>query len=62
MMREDEHREFKKTTGELNEAMLSVSAMLNKHKRGKVYFGLKNDGTPNPFTVTDASSMDQSRG
>ena len=47
MMREDEHREFKKTTGELNEAMVSVSAMLNKHKEGKVYFGLKNDGTPN---------------
>ena len=46
MIREDEHQEFKKTTGELNEAMISVSAMLNKHKQGKVYFGLRNDGTP----------------
>ncbi len=61
MMREDEHREFKKTTGELNEAMVSVSAMLNKHKEGKVYFGLKNDGTPNPFTITDSTLRDVSR-
>ena len=61
MMREDEYREFKKTTGELNEAMVSVSAMLNKHKHGKVYFGLRNDGTPNPFTITDSTLRDVSR-
>ena len=36
MIREDERTEFKKTTGELNEAMVSVSAMLNKHKQGKL--------------------------
>lgn len=39
MQREDEWNEFKKTTGELNEAMISISAMLNKHQSGKVYFG-----------------------
>lgn len=61
MMREDEHREFKKTTGELNEAMVSVSAILNKHKQGKVYFGLKNDGTPYPFSITDSTLRDISR-
>lgn len=61
MIREDERTEFKKTTGELNEAMVSVSAMLNKHKQGKVYFGLKNDGTPNPFTITDSTLRDVSR-
>ncbi|MBQ6335262.1 MAG: putative DNA binding domain-containing protein [Erysipelotrichaceae bacterium] len=61
MMREDEQTEFKKTTRELNEAMVSVSAMLNKHKQGKVYFGLKNDGTPNPFTITDSTLRDVSR-
>ena len=60
-MREDEHREFKKTTGELNEAMISVSAMLNKHRQGKVYFGLRNDGTPHPFTITDSTLRDVSR-
>ncbi|MCR5135742.1 MAG: putative DNA binding domain-containing protein [Oscillospiraceae bacterium] len=61
MMREDEYREFKKTTGELNESMVSVSAMLNKHRHGKVYFGLKNDGTPHPFTITDSTLRDVSR-
>ena len=39
MQREDEWNEFKKTTGELNEAMVSIAAMLNKHQKGKVYFG-----------------------
>lgn len=41
MIREDERTEFKKTTDELNEAMVSVSAMLNKHKQGKVYESIK---------------------
>ncbi|MBO4363310.1 MAG: putative DNA binding domain-containing protein [Clostridia bacterium] len=61
MMREDEYTEFEKTTGELNAAMVSVSAMLNKHKEGKVYFGLKNDGTPSPFTITGSTLRDVSR-
>ena len=61
MRREDEWNEFKKTTGELNEAMISISAMLNKHQSGKVYFGLKNDGTPFPFTINDSTLRDVSR-
>ena len=60
-MREDEFQEFKKTTKELNEAMISISAMLNKHKQGKIYFGLKNDGTPYSFTITDSTLRDVSR-
>lgn len=60
-MREDEFQEFKKTTKELNEAMVSISAMLNKHKQGKIYFGLKNDGTPYSFTITDSTLRDVSR-
>ena len=31
-MREDEYSEFKKTTVELNEAMISISSILKKHK------------------------------
>lgn len=42
-MRENEYIEFKKTTGELNEAIVSIASILNKHRKGKVYFGLKND-------------------
>ena len=60
-MREDEYTEFKKTTGEVNEAMVSISGILNKHRQGKVYFGLKNDGTPVRFTITDSTLRDVSR-
>lgn len=61
MFREDERNEFKKTTGELNEAMISISSILNKHGSGKIYFGLKNDGTPNKFMIVDSTIRDVSR-
>ncbi len=60
-MREDEFNEFKKTTGELNEAMVSISSILNKHRRGRIYFGLKNDGSSHKFTITDSTQRDVSR-
>ena len=43
---ETEVLEFKKSTGELKEAIYSIGAMLNKHRRGELYFGVKPDGTP----------------
>ncbi|WP_237719213.1 helix-turn-helix domain-containing protein [Mycoplasma mycoides] len=43
--REGEQVEFKKSTAELKEAVISLCAMLNKGGRGSVYFGVKNDGT-----------------
>lgn len=61
MLREDETNEFKKTTSELNEAMISISSILNKHGHGKIFFGLKNDGTPNKFTIVDSTIRDVSR-
>ena len=36
--------EFKKSTGEHKEALQAMSAMLNKHGRGELYFGVKDDG------------------
>lgn len=41
---ETETLEFKKSTGELKEAMYSIGAMLNKHQHGELYFGIKTDG------------------
>ena len=61
MKREDEFNEYKKTTGELNEGMISISSILNKHKKGTLYFGLKNDGTPSRFTISDSTIRDVSR-
>ncbi len=43
--RESETLELKKSTSELKEAVVSVAAILNKHGRGELYFGVKNDGT-----------------
>ena len=43
---ETEVLEFKKSTGELKEAMYSIGAMLNKHQHGELYFGVRSDGTP----------------
>ncbi len=36
--------EFKKTTSELKEGMISIASMLNKNCAGTLYFGIKNDG------------------
>ena len=43
--RESETIEFKKSTTQLKEAVISICAMLNKHEKGTVYFGIKDDGS-----------------
>ena len=43
---ENEKLEFKKTTAELKEGVISMAAILNKHGGGELYFGVQNDGTP----------------
>ena len=42
--RENEVLEFKETTRELTEAIIDIVAILNKHNRGTLYFGVKNNG------------------
>ena len=44
MLKESEIIEFKKSTAELKAAVVSIVAMLNKHGRGEVYFGIADDG------------------
>ncbi len=41
---ENEVIEFKKTTGELKEGIISIVSILNKHQGGKIYFGIKDNG------------------
>ena len=43
--KESETVEFKKSTAELKEAVIAIAAILNKHGKGKIYFGIKNDGS-----------------
>ena len=58
---EDETLEFKKTTGELNEAMNSICAMLNKSGHGTIFFGVHPTGEVKGQEVSDATLRDVSR-
>ncbi len=58
---ETETLEFKKSTGELKEAVQSICAILNKHQHGELYFGVKNDGTPIGQSVTEESLREVSQ-
>lgn len=42
---EVENQEFKTSLAELDKGILALTAMLNKNGKGKVYFGVANDGT-----------------
>lgn len=41
---ENEVIEFKKSTSELREGVISIVSILNKQQNGKLYFGIKDDG------------------
>lgn len=41
---ENETIEFKKSTSELKEGIISISSILNKHGHGILYFGVKDNG------------------
>lgn len=41
---ETEYVEHKRSTGEHRVACESIASMLNRHGRGTVYFGVRNDG------------------
>ena len=58
---ETETLEFKKSTGELKQAMQSISAILNKHQHGELYFGVKPDGTIIGQIVTEESLREVSQ-
>ena len=44
--KESEKLEFKKSTGEHKEGVISIASILNKHGGGELYFGVHNNGTP----------------
>ena len=46
MGEETEILEFKTSTAEIPAALDSIVAILNKHQKGTLYFGVKNNGTP----------------
>ena len=52
---ESETVEFKKSTGEHKEALQAIGAMLNKHGRGELYFGVNDDGNAIGQDASDAT-------
>ena len=58
---ETETLEFKKTTGELKEGVVSIAAILNKHQKGELYFGIKPDGTPIGQQISEKTLRDISQ-
>ena len=59
--KESETLEFKKSTSELKEGMISIASILNKHGVGTLYFGVKPNGDVVGQTVAESSIRDVSR-
>ncbi|MBQ7246852.1 MAG: putative DNA binding domain-containing protein [Lachnospiraceae bacterium] len=59
--RESETVEFKKTTSELKEGVISLASMLNKSGTGALYFGVKNDGTISGLEIGQSTTSDIAR-
>ena len=60
-MSETETLEYKRSTSELKEAIISIAAMLNKHGGGELYFGIRNDGTPIGQDISEKTLRDVSQ-
>ena len=59
---ETELIEFKKSTGELKEGIISLASMLNKNGRGVLYFGVRNDGEIVGQQIGDRTMREISQG
>lgn len=59
--KETEQVEFKKSTGELKEGVISIASILNKHDSGDLYFGVKNNGDVIGQEIGDISKRDVSQ-
>ncbi|MBR3094781.1 MAG: putative DNA binding domain-containing protein [Clostridia bacterium] len=59
--RESETVEFKKTTSELKEGVISLASMLNKNGACTLYFGVKNDGSIYGLEIGQHTTADISR-
>ena len=60
-MEETEILEFKRSTSELKEAIISIVAILNKHHKGKLVFGVNKKGLIVGQTVSEKTLRDISK-
>lgn len=59
--KESETIEFKKSTSELKEAIISIVSILNKHQKGELYFGIKKDGKVIGQSISEKTLRDISK-
>ena len=52
---ENEEIEYKRTTAELDDALVDIAAILNKNSKGVLYFGVKNNGEICGMDVSDVT-------
>lgn len=57
---ETEFIEFKESTGEKHEVLESIVAIINKHGKGTLYFGVKDNGDVKGQVITDSTIKDVS--
>ena len=60
-MKESETLELKRSTSELKEAVISIVAILNKHQKGELYFGIRNNGHIIGQNITEKTIRDISK-
>lgn len=60
-MRENETTEFKKSLAELQEGIISLCAMLNKHGHGELWFGIAPDGKAVGIEIGEKTERDVSQ-
>lgn len=58
---ESETAERKRSTSELKEGAASVAAILNKHGRGELFFGARNDGEVRGMQASDSTLREVSQ-
>lgn len=56
--KEDEYQEFKEGLGQLDKGLKSITAMLNRHGRATLYFGVKDNGDVSGLTIGKNTKMD----
>jgi len=60
-LKESETIELKRSTSELKEAIISIVAILNKHQKGELYFGITNTGKITGQQVSETTIRDVSK-
>ena len=58
---ETEELEFKKSTSEMHDAMKDIVAIINKHEKGVLYFGVAPNGDVKGLQVAESTLRDVSR-